>query len=228
MPESWGSLTIDDRSLTIAFAVLSVSVIGIFVAVIPGRSQSRALRRIEDIEREHLALEQGRTVADRYDDVVPTFELKVDPARHPGTNPRLSITCAGGSQTYQVDADMMKDLGFPTAIALIGDDLNLWKGTARPWVYKRYRLGRFENGETHWYSVQPPLVSSRADDRAHLRLTATAVEDPAMGSAWQSTYPYRVLYWNPSSASIDFCRPAIGNTSYLARVRSTDGARLRG
>lgn len=192
----WTHLPIDEQSLYVGSAVLLVAVISVVVAVCYGRRQLRDSENLLRIAEEQLALERGRRDADQDDQVRPDFELTVDPAPHSGTNPRLSIRCIAGTQTYDVTAEILKDLGFPAAIALIGDDAQqLGEGAERPWVHRRYRLGLFRKGETRSYSVQPdPGIAFRKDDRAFLRLIATAKGGAVVGSAWQSTYPFHVLF----------------------------------
>ncbi|MGA7096665.1 MAG: hypothetical protein WB245_03755, partial [Acidimicrobiia bacterium] len=64
----------------------------------------------------------------------------------------------------------------------------------KPGVFKRYALGSFTKGQSRVYSVQPDPGISQRDNRASIRLTATALDGAPAGSAWQSTHLIRVVF----------------------------------
>ena len=202
--EWWNALTTAERTLLVASVGVIVTAVGILIAWIISRSQTRHLSDIntgvtdlKKIAGEHLALDLGES--DMQDDpgYPPKFELEVDPPLGNATNARLAITCTSGKLTYDVEAQILTDFGqSPAAISLIGDGIEyLGAPEGSAGVYKRFRLGRFRRGERRMYSVQPNVgISSLPDDRASVRLIATALDGPPAGSAWQSTHSFRITY----------------------------------
>jgi len=130
---------------------------------------------------------------------IPVFELELDPPLAGPTNPRLSLSCIGGSLTYELQAEIIREYetAFPPIIHLGGDGaIQLTAPGEEPRIYRRFDLGPIRNGERRSYSLQPNAgVSSLDDYRAQLRLIATATSGGrAKGATWSSTYSLPIRY----------------------------------
>lgn len=130
---------------------------------------------------------------------IPVFDLELDPPLAGPTNPRLSLACIGGSLTYELQAEIIREYetDFPPIIHIGGDGATqLTAPGEEPAIYRRFALGPIRNGERRSYSLQPnPGVSSLDDYRAQFRLIATATTGGrAKGATWSSTYSLPIVY----------------------------------